>query len=347
MSRLKTARRATIRDVASEAQVSISTVSLFVQGGAGVSLETSRRIATAIQKLGYVPRTRIQAPQRPKFFGIFMEELSAPAFPQAVYGAEVRGLELCARQHGYNIVFASVEEDVLPAAVADNHISGAILLGGCPANDKLALKLHEQAFPVVLLDTFIPGVAIDSVLPDNELGGYLALRHLAQLGHKRIAIIRGPLKYRTLTDRLWGALRAADELGINIPTEYLQPSISSGFANKGYREMKELLSLPHPPTAVFAVSDRSAFGALEAIKEVGLGVPDDVALVGFDNEVWAEHAKPPLTTVRYAAHEMGVLAMKRLLERIETNSPAAQRINVQTELVIRQSCGALRPGNAG
>jgi len=333
----KSPRHTTIRDVAAEAQVSISTVSLFVQGGSGVAPDTAQRIAAAMQKLGYAPRGRRVSPNPPHLFGLFMEELSGPAFPQAVYGGMVRGLEVAAKRHSYNLLFSSVEEGNVPQIILDNQMGGAVLLGGSPATNYLAVELFRRRFPLVLLDNYITGLAVDAVVPDNEWGGYQALEHLVDLGHRRIAIINGPSKYRVLSDRLWGALRAADIFGIAMPPTYLRPSISSGFPNKGYREMKELLKLPDQPTAVFAVSDRAAFGALEAIKEAGLSVPDDISLVGFDDEVWAEHANPPITTMRYARIEMGALAMELLLERIHGKSTLPVRTNVYTELVVRQS----------
>jgi DNA-binding LacI/PurR family transcriptional regulator len=192
----------------------------------------------------------------------------------------------------------------------------------------LATALVQRRFPFVLLDNFIADLAADCVLADNEGGGYQAFRHLVELGHTDIAIIEGPRKYHTLSDRLAGALRAAHEFGIAIRPEYRQPSISSGFPNKGYREMKELLLLKRRPTAVFVVSDRAAFGALEALKETGLNVPGEVSVVGFDDEVWAEHAKPSLTTVRYPRQKMGTLEDPTL--------PPA-RTHLYTELIVRKS----------
>ncbi|HQY94388.1 LacI family DNA-binding transcriptional regulator [Caldilinea sp.] len=333
-------QRPTIREVAEEAGVSTSTVSLYFQAPDRVAVDTGERIAEAATKLGYTPRRRNG--DQPQLFGLLMEELSAPAYPQAVYGGVVRGLELAAKQANYNMLYASVEEDCLPQVIQDGQVRGVVLLGGCLANDKLAATLLRRKFPFVLLDNYIVGLAADSVLADNEWGGYQAFTHLAELGHTQIAIIEGPQKYHTLVDRLFGALRAAQELGIPIPPEYRQPSISSGFPNKGYREMKELLQLKHRPTAVFVVSDRAAFGALEAVKEAGLSVPEDISIVGFDDEVWAEHAKPPLTTVRYPRQEMGALAMARLLQRIEEPSLPPVRTHLYTELIVRSSSAPFR-----
>jgi LacI family transcriptional regulator len=335
-------RRATIRDVAAAADVSISTVSLYVRGSTSVAAETGQRIADAIAQLGYAPRRR--STDQPQLFGLLMEELSAPAYPQAVYGGLVRGMEAAAKQANYNMIYASVEEDRIPQIIVDSQVRGVVLLGGCPANDRLAVALAQRRFPFVLLDNYIAGLAADSVLADNELGGYQALRYLIELGHSDIAIIEGPLKYHTLTDRVKGALRASQELGVTIRPEYRQPSISSGFANKGYREMKELLLLKRRPTAVFVVSDRAAFGALEAVKEIGLHVPDDVSIVGFDDEVWAEHANPPLTTIRYPRQEMGSLAMERLLKRLENPALPHARTHLYTELIARSSSASPRQG---
>jgi LacI family transcriptional regulator len=142
-------------------------------------------------------------------------------------------------------------------------------------------------------------------------------------------------------DRRWGALRAAEELGIPLRPEYRQPSISSGFPKKGYREMKELLSLSEPPTAVFAVSDRAALGAMEAIKEAGLRVPEDISVVGFDDAVDAEHSAPPLTTIHYARAQMGVLALATLLEMMEGKRDRPTRTCIHTELVVRSSTAPL------
>lgn len=335
MKAQKQSPRTTIRDVAAEAGVSISTVSLYIQASSSVAEETGRRIAEAISKLNYTPRRRTS--EQPQLFGLLMEELSAPAYPQAVYGGLVRGLEATASQANFNMLYASVEENQIPKIVLEGQVRGVVLLGGCPANDKLAVALAQRRFPFVLLDNRIEGLAADSVLADNEWGGYQAFHHLAELGHRRIALIEGPPKYHTLVDRRSGALRAAQELGIPIPPEYRQASISSGFPNKGYREMKELLRLKHRPTAVFVVSDRAAFGALEAIREIGLRVPEDISVVGFDDEVWAEHARPPLTTIRYPRQEMGALAMARLLARIEDPYLPSVRTHLHTELIVRMS----------
>jgi LacI family transcriptional regulator len=129
---------------------------------------------------------------------------------------------------------------------------------------------------------------------------------------------------------------------VPIPPPYQQPSISSGFAQKGYREMKALLQLAEPPTAVFAVSDRAALGALEAIKEAGLRVPHDIALVGFDDQSNAEQASPSLTSVHYAREQIGALAFDLLLDQIKGSTHAPARHVVPSRLVVRASTRSAR-----
>lgn len=334
-------QRVTIRDVASEANVAVSTVSLYMQQAGRVSHETGQRVAAAIQRLGYVHRSRRvtrgtnSAKQQAALFGLFMEELPQKAFPQTFYGAAIRAIETLAVKHGYAMLFSSIHESNIPPAVLERQVDGAIVLGGGPMNDALAVKLVERNVPLVLLDNYVMGLQVDSICPDNEWGGYTAFKHLADLGHERIAIIEGPRKYKTLTDRLWGALRAAEECGIHLPPEYRQPSISSGYPQKGYREMKQLLGLQQPPSAVFAVSDRAAIGAMEAIREAAWRIPEEISLIGFDDELFSEHATPPLTTIHYEGDLMGNLAMRRLLDLMtgEPNRPV--RTNVLAKLVVR------------
>ncbi len=337
MSASERTSRITIRDVAEEAGVSISTVSLAFQSPERVASATRERIAEAAARLGYVPRFRAGNGARSKLFALIMEELSLSAFPETVYGAIIRTLEAQARQHGLGMLLATVQKGELPQSVREQQPQGVIILGGCPENDALAEKLVESNIPLVLVDTYIPGLPVNSVVPDNEWGGYCAYKHFVELGHRRIALIEGPHKYRTLVDRRWGALRAAEELGVPIPPEYRQPSISSGYPQKGYREMKELLKLPEPPTAVFAVSDRAALGALEAIKEAGLRVPEDIALIGFDDQTSAEFATPPLTSVHYPREEMGLIAFEILMAQMEGEPAIPVRSLIPCELVVRAS----------
>ncbi len=327
-------RRVTIRDVAAEANVSISTVSLFIRGRSGVSEATAQRVSAAIDKLNYVPRQRANREPESKFFGFLIDRMPMPAFSDIFYGEIIRALEAKAKAYGYGIVFAISEAGQLPRMVTEKQIRGLLILGGSPTNDDLAIELAQRDMPLVLVDNYVPGLQVDSIIPDNEWGGYAAFKHLVDLGHEKIAIIEGPRRYRTLTDRLTGALRAAEDSSLILPAEYRQASLSSGRSIKGYLEMKQLLALSNPPTAVFAISDKTAIGALGAIKEAGLKVPDDISMVGFDNVADTE---PPLTTINVPKYEIGILAMQRLIEIVNGKVDMPVRTCVYTNLVIRGS----------
>lgn len=335
--------RATIRDVAAEANVSISTVSLFVRGQSRVSEETGQRIAAAIEKLNYIPRPRSQSSEN-NIFGLLIERLPLPAFSDIFYGEVIRAIEAQAKEYGYGVMFSIIEDGHLPRMVTENQVRGVLFLGGSPTNDALATKLAEQGMPLVLVDNYVVGLRVDSIVPDNQWGGYSAVKHLIDLGHERIAIIEGPRKYKTLTDRLSGALRAAHDHDVSIRSEYRQSSLSAGRPRKGYLEMEQLLSLPEPPTGVFSISDKTAFGALEAIKDAGLKVPEDISIVGFDDVADSSHTVPPLTTVHVPKYEMGVLAMQRMIEIMNREQKLPVRTCVYTSLVIRNS-SARPPGN--
>lgn len=335
-SSVKTSRP-TIRDVAAEAGVSLSTVSLYTQKRDGVAAETAKKVADAIDKLGYVPRSRASRKQNSLFFSLMLEELSLSAFPETIYGTIIHAIETEAKVHGYSIVLSVIEDDAVPRVIEQGQVDGAIILGGSPRGDSVARQIAQLNVPLVLLDNHIPDAAIDSIVPDNQWGGYMAMKHLVDLGHRRIAILQGPTKYKTLTDRLWGARRAASDLGICIPKEYQPVAQSSGQPIKGYREMQSILALSERPTAVFATSDKTAFGALAAIEEAGLRVPEDISLIGFDNEVRSEHMSPPLTTIHLPKQYIGKLAMQRLVAKIESSSDRPVRICVPTRLVERAS----------
>lgn len=330
-------QRATIRDVAGEAGVSTSTVSLFYQAPERVAASTRERITAAATKLGYTPRGRASNGVRTGLFVLLIEELSLSAFPETVYGAIIRSIEAQARKHGVGMLLATVESGRIPQSVRENQAQGVIMLGGCPVNDALARELAALRTPLVLVDTYIPDLPVTSVVPDNEWGAYRAYQYLVELGHTRIALIEGPAKYRTLVDRRWGALRAAEELAVPIRPEYRQQSISSGYPQKGYREMQALLSLDEMPTAVFAVSDRAALGALDAIKEANLRVPEDIVLIGFDDDAAAEYSTPALTSVHYNREQMGAIALEALIAQIEGIPKPPIRHVVPSELVLRAS----------
>lgn len=338
------AHRPTIKDVADEARVSLATVSLVLNGRLGVGAETRQRVQSAIERLGYQrrgPRTVI---------GLLIERLSVPAYGDPLVGQMIGGIEIEAGRCGFHVLLASVEHDSteLPAMVVEQQVGGLVVVGGGDLSDAYIRMLAATGLPLVLVDNYVTGLMTPCVLGDNVIGAYLATRHLIELGHKRIALLEGPRKYKTLTERREGYMRAIDEADLPVDPALLVPPLHLG-PHKGYHEAKHLLALPssQQPTAIVAISDKTALGALEALKDSGRGVPDDIALVGFDDVPESALVSPPLTTVRLPARAMGEAAVQRLVGVMEDSSTVPAKTVLYTELIVRQSTGVVGQARIG
>jgi LacI family transcriptional regulator len=330
----------TIKDVAQAAGVSTSAVSLYLNERKGISQATRDRIAGAIESLGYVPRgVRRATGSSGGFVSLLVERLPLPVHSDHFYAGVVHGLQAEAERLGYHLALSVIdpEQRGLPRAIAEQQVVGVLAVGGGDVTDALIDRLVDQGIPLVAVDNLSMSRQVDCVLTDNQHGAYRLTRHLLDLGHRRIAIILGPPKYKSLVERYQGYREALLDAGITPDDALIQPSISQGIPRKGYREMHELLKLDPPPTAVFAISDRTGVGALDAIRERGLRVPEDISLVGFDGVVLSEHTDPPLTTVRSRNNEMGVAAMQRLDALLNGRAGAPMKIVLYADLVLRKS----------
>lgn len=332
----------TLKDVAREAGVSIATVSLFLNGKP-VSKIAQESIASAIERIGYTPR-RARKKEGSNLIGILIEQLGFPAFSDILYFQVMQGFEQEARRHGFHTVITSIDTStdlVIPDVLANGEFAGIVAMGGGDLPDDFLHTIAATGLPMVLVDNYFVDGSISSIVPDNEMGAYFGTRHLIDQGLDPIAVITGPSKYKTLTDRLQGFLRAMVEAGCYPEPWQIQPSISKGVPNKGYLEMKTLLSRPIRPRAVFCISDRAAFGAYSAIQEAGLQIPRDIALVGFDDVPEGLRANPPLTTIHMPKYEMGIEAARKLVQiisRAPENRDFPVKITLPTYLVQRASC---------
>jgi LacI family transcriptional regulator len=272
-----------------------------------------------------------------RYIGLLTEKL--PIYSDHFYADVTHAIQAEAERLGYSLVLGTLDpgKPDLPRVVIEQQLSGHIVIGGGDITDDLIARLAQSKVPLLLVDNESFAEELDSVMVDNHRGAYLAVRHLIDLGHRRIAIICGPTKYKTLQQRLHGYMAALTDAGIEIRPAWIQPSISQGQLRKGYLEMQQLLALEERPTAVFAVSDRAAFGALDAIREASLLVPDDVSLVGFDNVNSSIHTYPPLTTVGADRQAMGVAAMHRMHALVRGESSNPVKTVLYMHLVPRQS----------
>lgn len=340
----------TLRDVAEATGVSLATASLALNSKHGVSEETRTRVREVARSLRYVPPAERRQKPTQGFIGFVIEQLPFPVFSDIFYGEVVRGIDHEAHEFGFTTGFAVVEPEKPADArtkvarmLKGNRARGLIIVGGSSLTDHLVAELAGEQSRIVLLDNYLYQVPLDSIQMDHMVGGYLATQHLIELGHREIGFIAGAAKYKTLSDRADGYRRAMQDVRLAINPSWVVQPPGMHHSKKGYHEMRQLIDLPKRPTAVFAVSDKAAFGALDAIREAGLRVPDDISIVGFDDVAETQFTDPPLTTIAVPKRLMGQLAVRLLAERLSgTGSPPSghaypRKIVVPVELVIRGS----------
>jgi DNA-binding LacI/PurR family transcriptional regulator len=331
----------TLKRIAQDAGVSLAAVSLAVNGRPGVSDQTRQRVQAAARRLGYAPR-RAQ-PVRTYLLGLVVEQLPLPVLQDIFYAEVIAGMSSAAQAGGHALLLHVLEEteDITAAVrVLRERTGGLLLLGGGDISDECVRQLAASGGAFVLVDNYVVGARLDCVLPDNFTAGQMATTHLLELGHRRIALLEGPRKYKTLTDRLEGYLGALTEAGIAIDPALMIKAIA-GTPKKGYLQMRQLLERGDPPpTGIVAISDKTAFGAIEAIREAGLRIPEDISVVGIDDVLESSHAVPPLTTVRLPKREFGQAAIEKLLRRIADPGALPSKTVLYTELVIRGTTSA-------
>jgi LacI family transcriptional regulator len=329
---------ASIKEVALKAGVSVATVSRVINGTGPVAEETRRRIQDAIDKLRYVPHgaARSLITNQTDTVGVLLPDLHGEFFSEVI-----RGIDLAARRNAYHVLVSGFHSDraeieaVLRAL--RGRVDGLIVLS--PDVDAQTLQRNlPETLPVVLLNTPGDGATFDSIQIDNHGGALAMVRHLAKLGHTRIALIRGPKENVDAQERLRGYHDALRSLEIESSSAL---EIEGDFSeDSGYRAGRRLLKLKPRPTAVFAANDSMAIGCLFALREAGVRVPDDVALAGFDDIPIARYLTPPLSSVHVPISELGMRAMERLLSAVDSkNEQERSQETVPTALVVRGSCG--------
>ena len=338
-------KRVTSQDVAELAGVSRTTVSFVLNNvpGMKISQETRQRVLEAARQLNYYPASaaRSLASGRTNFIGLVLCQSPTSIFADAFLPEVIRGLGEVAQECGFRILLESVEDVTRPDAyislVREKYIDGLIVSG--PRSDDAQLpQLAKEGFPIVLLGQ-LNEVNFNFVDVDNVGAARMATEHLIALGHQRIGLItNAPPQYTASRDRQRGYRLALEAHGI----AYDQNLVRYGNFREesGYEAMTQLLELTERPTAMFVACDLVAFGAMEAIKEHGLAIPEDIALVGFDDVRLAPYVDPPLTTVRLPAYEQGQRAGDLLIRLIRGEKSMETQILLETELVVRESCGA-------
>lgn len=334
----------TMRDVAAMAGVSLSTVSLVINGKSGVSPDRRERVLQSIKELGYPLGDRQAFSSDTKVFGLLMESLSEASRSEGFYTRIVSGIEDTAYELGYQVLLHVFRPDVDPLnslrELMGRDINGLIIANDGDVTPNVIQKITQAGVPIVLVENY-QSFPIHSLTADNFTAGRVMTEYLIDLGHRRIAGIGGPNKYSSLSDRMRGHQIALIEHDIPIDLS-LQPPPVSGNPRKGYVQMQKLLSLEERPTAVFAVSDRAAFGAMDAIKDAGLRIPDDISVVGIDDVRDSAYSTPPLTTFSVPKYDLGRTAVFILHDLISGKVIPPCRTVLLGKVVKRQSAGAPR-----
>jgi LacI family transcriptional regulator, galactose operon repressor len=335
------AANVTIKDVARQAGVSAMTVSRVINGAASVSPGTRARVEQAIADLGYVP-SRLARGLSGRGTGTLA--LIVPDVANPFFTLVVRGAEDVARRAGYRVILCDtradlgLEREVIEEMIA-HRVEGILI---APVSDRSREHLRRLArfgVPFALVDRTVPGVAADTVLGDSTAGARLLVEHLISLGHTRIAMIVESDAVSTARDRRRGYEAALQGAGLDAPGELV--AVTTVDPDGGRDGMRRLLELEQPPTAVFTVNNLVALGAIEAIRAADLDVPEDVALVCFDDIEYASRLHPFLTAMEQPAETFGALGTQLLLERIERRAPEhARTVVLPAQFVVRMSCGA-------
>lgn len=336
----------TIKDVARRAGVAPSTVSNYLTGNARVSPPTAERIQEAIEALGYIPNMAARSLRinQTRTFGLIVPDISNPFFSEIV-----RTIGHVSQRMEYALILCDSggdgeREKALLANLLSQRVDGILMIHTGRRSDYAELA-QKAARPIVFVDREVRGWR--SVVTDNVAGGRLAARHLLGLGHERIGILAGNTHVRNVQERLEGFIGEVNAHGLSVDSSYI---ISGDQTLETGREVDFLLKLRQPPTAIFATNDIIALGAWRKLVEMGVRIPEDISLIGYDNIEMTEITVPALTTIGQDKHEMGRQAVLALLDAIATKRVTGTTTHIAPQLIVRHSTGpapARRAGSTG
>lgn len=340
----------TIKEVAKRAGVSTATVSRVISGSSNVSKKLEKRVNNAIKTLDFRPNLVARRLRRrsTKIIGVVISDIQNP-----FNASLVEGIESVLQTDEYLLLLGNSsdnpqrEQQKLNTFLSED-VTGVIFV--CTnENASYFRKFQEKGISLVAVDRKPPDLTVDSVQVANADASYRAASHLLQEGHRRVGLVAGPLTISTAIERCEGYKHALVSAGLPIDPELIQ--VGNFRQAGGYEAMGALLDLPKPPSAVLVSNNLMTLGALQMIHERSLNIPDEIALIGFDDMPWATSLRPPLTVIAQPVFEMGAVAARQLLARIDKPNAPIQQVILETRLIIRASCscrngvkvGALKP----
>lgn len=328
-----------LKAVAKKAGVSIATVSRVINNSPGVNPQTRLRVQRIIKELNYTPnrvakRLRNRSSSS-KLLGVMIPDIQNPFYVEVL-----RGIEDISFRHEYALIVCNFSQDenkekTYLEMMKSESIDGLIT---APTHEKdpHVLEVARSGIPMVCVDRELDSVDVDSVLVDNRKGAYTAVNFLARKGYKRIAYISGKPGIPSSRDRELGYRDALLENELKVIEELIRQGDSGH--QSGVKLCAELMELPEAPDAIFTGNNLITLGALETIHTLGLKIPEDVAVLGFDDMYWAGSLNPPLTAVRQPAYDIGKCAAEQLISRINNPERPTSQMILKTELMIRKSC---------
>jgi LacI family transcriptional regulator len=333
--------KSTIKDVAKKASVSIATVSFVINDSKHISVETKNRVLKAIKSLKYHPSKsaiNLVSGKTGNIGFIITDDHFLRTEP--FYTSIFLGTEFEARNAGYYILLTSInpdfsKNDPLPRFILNGSVDGIIVAGKIPSN--LIDRMSPYNLPTVFIDYIPSENCCPLVLIDNLQGGLMATNHLIKLGHTNIAFIGADIEHPSLSDRLKGYKQALENAKIPIKNSLIVTDSKYPDRVNGYNSIKSLLSKNKSVTAVFACNDAMAIGVLNYLNDNGYKVPKDISLIGFDDVEADLMLNPPLTTIRVPKIEMGIEALKLLVNTLKNKKSLLKKILVPVELIERES----------
>lgn len=331
----------TIRDIATMAGVSRSTVSLAINNSPKINSETKQRVMALIDEVGYRPNqaARNLVHRTSKTILIILPPIDH-IFSDSYFSESLSGILDVATRRQYHLMVESATDlfkrENRALGLFRQHTIDGVLVVGNLNSDTYLLDLAAARCPVVLVNSHLDGIA--SVVGGNFQASVRAVKHLHQLGHRRIGHIRGSTDIWSACERTNGFLQAVKELDL----EFEDGLITQGYFGQrsGRDAMKQLLARDRRPTAVFCANDMMAIGAMQAIKEADLSIPDDIALVGADDIQLGRYVTPQLTTIQQSMYSLGEGACEHLFSYLDNKKVYTPKLEIGLRLVIRQSCGA-------
>lgn len=335
-------RKPTLRDIAENADVALSTVSQALNNKPGVSPEMRQRILSSAAELGYRPKIAAELPlaTEVKTLGLLTKRCDGDALViNPFYSYVIAGAEWECARHNIGLMYANIEVDEhnhalnLPSMLLESRVDGVIVVGAF-LEETLAVISSRASQQVVLVDAYTSnGDEFDSVLIDNVTGAFKAVNHLIACGHRRIGLIGSePGWYPSIDERRQAYLTA-------LAQHTLEPFVEDSALDRAdaYQATQRLIARAPEITAIFACNDNVAIGVLNALQDSGLRVPDQVSVIGFDNIDLAQEVKPALTTMHVDKVLMGVMAVRHLMDRALNPSRTTLKTLVSTQLVVRDS----------